>query len=106
MEAEKTRTRILVSALSLFVKKGYDRTTFTDIAARLKMTKGAVYWHFETKEKLLMALVDEMLASFERQTLALMPKDELSFAAVAKMMVFMATSAARGGCRGIFPACA
>ena len=35
-EAEKTRTRILASALSLFVKKGYERTTFTDIAARLK----------------------------------------------------------------------
>lgn len=86
-EAERTRARIVASALSLFAKNGYDRTTFTDIAARLKMTKGAVYWHFESKEALLMALVDEMLASFERQTLALMPKDELSFAAVAKMMV-------------------
>ena len=48
-EAEKTRARILASALALFVKKGYEHTTFTDIAARLKMTKGAVYSHFETK---------------------------------------------------------
>ena len=46
-EAERTRTRILASALSLFAKKGYEHTTFTDIAARLKMTKGAVYWHFD-----------------------------------------------------------
>ena len=45
-EAAKTRARILASALSLFAKKGYVHTTFTDIAARLKMTKGAVYWHF------------------------------------------------------------
>ena len=45
-DAEKTRRKILASALSLFVKKGYERTTFNDIAARLKMTKGAVYWHF------------------------------------------------------------
>ena len=59
-EAEKTRARILASALSLFVKKGYEKTTFTDIAARLKMTKGAVYWHFETKEDLLVALVEEI----------------------------------------------
>ena len=58
-EAERTRTRILANALSLFTKKGYDHTTFTDIAARLKMTKGAVYWHFESKQALLIAIIDE-----------------------------------------------
>jgi len=86
-EAEKTRTRILASALSLFVKKGYEHTTFTDIAARLKMTKGAVYWHFDSKEALLVALVQEMLAKFQRQLDELMPKDELTFMAVADTMV-------------------
>ena len=87
LEAEKTRAKILASALSLFVKKGYDRTTFTDIAARLKMTKGAVYWHFESKETLLIALVEEMLAKFARQLDELMPKSELTFPVVAEMMV-------------------
>ena len=86
-DAEKTRTRILASALSLFAKKGYEHTTFTDIAARLKMTKGAVYWYFESKEALLIALVDEMLEKFARQTESIMPKDELTFRAVADMMV-------------------
>ena len=86
-DAQRTRTRILASALSLFAKKGYEHTTFTDIAARLKMTKGAVYWHFESKEALLIALVDEMLEKFSRQTEAIMPKDELTFRAVADMMV-------------------
>ncbi len=87
-EAHRTRERILASALSLFVKKGYDRTTFTDIAARLKMTKGAVYWHFATKELLLGALVDEMLAKFSRQLSEIQPRpDELSFPTVADMMV-------------------
>ena len=86
-DAEKTRTRILASALSLFAVKGYDHTTFNDIAARLKMTKGAVYWHFESKEVLLVALVDEMLAKFQRQISELLPKDELSFPAIADMMV-------------------
>lgn len=86
-EAEKTRTRILASALALFTKKGYAHTTFTDIAARLKMTKGAVYWHFESKEALLVALVDEMLAKFARQIADVMPKEELTFPAVAEMMV-------------------
>lgn len=86
-EAEKTRARILASALALFVKKGYERTTFTDIAARMKMTKGAVYWHFASKETLLMALVEEMLAEFQRQIEEIMPRDGLTFLAVASMMV-------------------
>ena len=91
-EAERTRTRILASALALFAKRGYDRTTFNDIAARLKLTKGAVYWHFESKEALLMALLDEMLAKFRRQIAALLPPGEtsfegLSFPVVADMMV-------------------
>jgi len=87
VEAEKTRTRILASALSLFVKKGYEATTLPEIAARLKMTKGAVYWHFESKEKLLIALVDEMLQKFQRQLDEKMPWEELSFPVVADMMV-------------------
>jgi len=86
-EAEKTRARILASALSLFAKKGFAHTTFTDIAARLGMTKGAVYWHFDSKEALLMALVDEMLAKFAHQIDRLMPKAELTFPAVAQMMI-------------------
>ena len=93
-EAEKTRARILASALSLFVKKGYEHTTFTDIAARLGMTKGAVYWHFESKEKLLVALVDHMVKVFVRQIAALEESRapggkevSLSFPMVADLMV-------------------
>ena len=91
-EAERTRTRILANALSLFTKKGYDHTTFTDIAARLKMTKGAVYWHFESKQALLIAIIDEMLEKFRRQIVELLPEGEnsfkgLSFPVVADMMV-------------------
>ena len=86
-DAEKTRTRILASALSLFAKKGYERTTFTDIAARLKMTKGAVYWHFESKEALLVELVNLALGKFRRQLEELMPHGELTFPKVADMMV-------------------
>ena len=94
-EAEKTRARILASALSLFAKRGYDRTTFNDIAARLKLTKGAVYWHFESKEALLIAIVDDMFKAFGRQIAALKTQlgqgsddgVELTFEAVADLML-------------------
>lgn len=91
-EAEKTRARILANALSLFAKKGYDHTTFNDIAERLKMTKGAVYWHFESKQALLRAIIDEMLVKFGDLISALLPAgvstfEGLSFPVVADMMV-------------------
>ncbi|MBE6382444.1 MAG: TetR family transcriptional regulator [Lentisphaerae bacterium] len=86
-EAERTRERILASALALFVKNGYENTTLTDVAARLKMTKGAVYWHFSSKEKLLVAIVDEMLNRFASELEAKMPRHEMSFHSVADAMV-------------------
>ena len=85
--AERTRARILASALSLFSKKGYEQTTFNDIAARLKLTKGAVYWHFDSKEKLIEELVRLALEKFRRQIEALIPAGELTFPTVAEMMV-------------------
>lgn len=95
-DAEKTRKQILASALSLFAKNGYDHTTFNDIAQRLKMTKGAVYWHFKSKDALLIALVNEMLERFQKEILALLPEGEssfekLSYPVVADMMVRHAT---------------
>ena len=91
-EAAKTRAQILDSALSLFVKKGYDRTTFNDIASRLKLTKGAVYWHFESKDALLVAILDDMFKSFERQFTSLravrgVDDGDLTFGLVADLMV-------------------
>ncbi len=86
-DAQKTRERILASALTLFCRKGYEHTTFTDIAARLKLTKGAVYWHFDSKEKLLLELLRLALDKFRRQIEELTPEGELTYPSVAEMMV-------------------
>jgi AcrR family transcriptional regulator len=56
------------------------------------MTKGAVYWHFESKQALLIAIIDEMLEKFRSQIVELLPEGEnsfkgLSFPVVADMMV-------------------
>ena len=90
IDAEKTRAKILSNALSLFVKKGYENTTFIDIAARLKMTKGAVYWHFDSKSSLLTALIEEATARFSTALRGHMEGREMTFPAVAEMLVEMA----------------
>lgn len=85
-DAVKTRERIIASAIALFSRKGYEHTTFTDIAQRLKMTKGAVYWHFESKEALLRTIVDEALARFKKG-IEDMGEEKLSYLKVADKMV-------------------
>lgn len=57
-DAEATRDSVLMAALDLFSEQGYSRTTFSDIAKRIGMTRGAVYWHFDNKPALLAALID------------------------------------------------
>ena len=57
-DAQATRESVLIAALGLFSEKGYSRTTFADIAKKIGMTRGAVYWHFDNKPALLAAMID------------------------------------------------
>jgi len=72
-EAAKTRQNILKAALDLFVEKGYERTTFEDVATRIHLTKGAVYWHFKSKSDLFTELVADMTATHYDQVTRVLP---------------------------------
>ena len=52
--------QLLVAAAELFTKKGYRDTTTEAIARRAGVTKGAVYYHFKSKEDILFALVKQL----------------------------------------------
>jgi AcrR family transcriptional regulator len=47
---------ILQAAMELLVEKGYHETAMEEIAARVGISKGAVYLHFASKEDLITAL--------------------------------------------------
>jgi AcrR family transcriptional regulator len=51
-----TRDRILDVALDLFTDQGFDGTSMREIAERLNLSKPAIYYHFASKEEILMAL--------------------------------------------------
>ena len=51
-----TRERILDVALDLFTDQGFDATSMREIAERLDISKPAIYYHFASKEEILMAL--------------------------------------------------
>ena len=51
----------ILSALLTFYEKGFSRTTFDEIAKRINLTKGAVYWHFKNKADLIAAIIKEKI---------------------------------------------
>ncbi len=56
-EAEETKDKIVRATLEIFCEKGYSRTTFDEIARRINLTKGAVYWHFRNKADILTEII-------------------------------------------------
>lgn len=53
-----TRDRILESAARVFARKSYQGASLDEVAADAGLTKGAVYWHFKSKNDLFFALLD------------------------------------------------
>ena len=49
---QKSREKILISALALFSKRGFDRVSINDVMQHAGLTRGAFYAHFESKEDL------------------------------------------------------
>ncbi|MFI0903176.1 ScbR family autoregulator-binding transcription factor [Streptomyces sioyaensis] len=57
--AIRTRRLILEAAASVFDDLGYDRATIAEVLERAGVTKGALYFHFASKEQLALAVLDE-----------------------------------------------
>ncbi|MFC8506927.1 ScbR family autoregulator-binding transcription factor [Streptomyces sp. NPDC057411] len=56
--AVRTRERVLASAAAAFAAKGYPAVTILDVAQSAGMTKGAVYFHYENKDALAVAVTE------------------------------------------------
>lgn len=59
LQSQETANRILNQAMRVFLAKGYHGTSIEDITRAAKLTKGALYWHFRSKEDLLKRIVEE-----------------------------------------------
>ena len=59
--ANDTKERILEAALEVFSKKGYAGTNIRELSALLGLVKSGVYKHYESKEAIWNALLNEMI---------------------------------------------
>ncbi|MFE2552433.1 TetR/AcrR family transcriptional regulator [Streptomyces sp. NPDC059355] len=79
-----TRQRIQDVALELFAEQGYEKTSLREIAERLEVTKAALYYHFKTKEDIIISVfedltrpIDELIDWAEQQPRTLEMKREV-----------------------------
>jgi AcrR family transcriptional regulator len=61
--SEVTRRKIINAAVDLFSEIGYGSAGLGDIIERAEMTKGALYYHFDSKESLAMAIIEQSNAT-------------------------------------------
>ena len=57
--AEVTRQRIIDAAVDLFHERGFGETGLADVLQRAGVTKGAFYYHFDSKDALAVAIIDQ-----------------------------------------------
>jgi AcrR family transcriptional regulator len=55
----KTKENILNSSIRLFAEKGYHGTSISDIAKAAKISKGLAYNYFESKQKIIEAILEQ-----------------------------------------------
>jgi AcrR family transcriptional regulator len=69
--SEATRTALLDAATALFDERGYAGTALADVAATARVTRGAVYHHFEDKQALFEAVLNRFeVEATQRITIA------------------------------------
>lgn len=61
----QTRAEIRDAALALFTERGYESTSMREIAEQLTITKAALYYHFESKEAIIVSLFEESLQALD-----------------------------------------
>ena len=69
MEKGHTKQEIIEAALDLFSVQGFEATSVSQIADAVGIRKASLYSHFESKQAILDALVQEVLEQYEKQSI-------------------------------------
>ena len=62
-----TKEKILITALHLFARDGFEAVSVRNIAEELNITKGALYRHYESKRAIFDSIVERMFQIDEKQ---------------------------------------
>ena len=84
---EETVNLIIDVACRLFIEKGYEHTSIQDIIDKMGgLSKGAIYYHFKSKEDILVAVMDKITGGFEKALSAVRDRTDLTGQEKLKMI--------------------
>ncbi len=75
----KTKQKILQVAGKLFAQRGYYGVSMRDIAREMNFTKSSLYYHFESKDKLVEELMRESVAELKMELSAAVKESKMPF---------------------------
>jgi AcrR family transcriptional regulator len=64
------RAQIIEAALACFSRKGYHNTTMDDIVAESGLSKGSLYWYFESKDELFTSALTSVFVDVGQEAVA------------------------------------
>ena len=65
---DELRKHVLQVARGVFLEMGFERASMDEVASRAETTKRSLYAHFESKEKLFLAVIERMRGRFLEPT--------------------------------------
>src|SRR5664279_5593899 len=81
---QEPRQEILRAAARLFQQQGYDATSMNDVAAALKLSKGGLYHHFQSKDEILFHIMSDAMEITEDRVINVVRRIDSSTAAGAE----------------------
>jgi AcrR family transcriptional regulator len=81
------RQQLLDAAAALFAEKGYENTSIEDITERADFSKGTFYYHFESKDELVVELRRNMLSGNVDESLDLIKQGYGPLMALEKLLL-------------------
>lgn len=60
--SEERKEQILEAAIEVFARSGFHGARMDDIAKQAGLSKGALYWYFDSKDAIIQGIMDRMFA--------------------------------------------
>jgi AcrR family transcriptional regulator len=90
---QPTQQQILDEALNLFIKQSYEKTSLSDISKQIGYTKLTIYYYYENKDELFLAVLTSFLDQVEQRLQNILHKEQLA----QRMIYDLLTSLDRTG---------
>ncbi|MBF0093092.1 MAG: TetR/AcrR family transcriptional regulator, partial [Alphaproteobacteria bacterium] len=65
------KEEVIARAIDVFRRKGFHSASMSDVGAACGLLKGSLYHHFESKEALALAVIDNLHGQFRREVFSI-----------------------------------